>query len=397
MQCYRIAITYGLILQLTVQTPSTEERRWAPKVRIKAFVLTTALTPCMKSSPAQDTPISTFDTEKTDTKTPPRDPDCPDPEPSVVVKETTEAERSAHGAPAVGAAVRDRFGTDEIFQRIIVAADEEIGTPGRELLFSGLAAGFAITITVLLYASLTAASGGNPLISPLLYPVGFVYIILGGYNLYTEDTLPPVALVLERLASIPALLRVWGTVLLGNFAGGAMGALLLATTGVLSPEASEAALTISQKGMQTPFADLFFKALTAGFIVAGVVWLNFTARDVIARFALTYMAFLCIPFGNLFHVVVSFTELMYLVFNGYAVFWQGLSGFILPVVLGNTVGGAILVTVVNYFQTTERRLETAREDGAERQLTMREWLFGGFVGRSYVPAREAALPEKPKK
>lgn len=342
----------------------------------------------MKSSQGQDLPVSTFDTETADTKTPPHDPDCPEPEPSVVVKETSEAERSAHGAPAVGAAVRDRFGTDEIFQRIIVAADEEIGTPGRELLFSGLAAGFCITITVLLYASLTAASGGNPLISPLLYPVGFVYIILGGYNLYTEDTLPPVALVLERLASLPALFRVWGTVLTGNFLGGALGALLLSTTGVLSPEAADAALEISQKGMETPFADLFFKALTAGFIVAGVVWLNFTARDVIARFALTYMAFLCIPFGNLFHVVVSFTELMYLVFSGYAVFWQGLSGFILPVVLGNTVGGAILVTVVNYFQTTARRLETAREDGAERQLTMREWLFGGFVGRSYVPARE---------
>lgn len=348
----------------------------------------------MKTNSNQESHASTTVPPKVEAETPPFDPDCPDSEPSVVVKETAEAERSAHGAPAVGAAVRDRFGTDEIFQRIIVAADEEIGTPGRELLFSGLAAGFAITITFLLYASLTAESGGNPLISALLYPVGFVYIILGGYNLYTEDTLPPVALVLERLASIPALLRVWGTVLTGNFAGGAMGALLLATTGVLSPEAADAALKISQKGMETPFADLFFKALTAGFIVAGVVWLNFTARDVIARFALTYMAFLCIPLGNLFHVVVSFTELMYLVFNGYAVFWEGLSGFILPVVLGNTVGGAILVTVVNYFQTTARRLETAREDGAERQLTMREWFFGGFVGRSYVPAREATLPDK---
>ena len=294
-------------------------------------------------------------------------------------------DRSVHGAPAEGAAVRDRFDTDEVFHRIIVAADEEVSTPTRELWFSGLAAGFCITITFLLYASLTSATDGHPLLRAVLYPVGFIYIILGGYNLYTEDTLPPVALVLERLASFPALFRIWGVVLTGNFVGGGLGALLLATTGVFSPDVEATAIDIAMKGIQTPFADLFFKALIAGFIVAGVVWLNFTARDVIARFALTYMAFLCIPYGDLYHVVVSFTELVYLVLHGEAAFGAGLAGFVLPVVLGNTLGGALLVTVVNYFQTTERRVRAARVNGMARQLTTREWLLGGWAGRSYVP------------
>lgn len=313
----------------------------------------------------------------------------------VIAPSPASIERSKHGAPAVGATIRDRFGTDEVFQRVITAADEEISTPGRELFFSGLAAGFAITITFLLYASLTAATDGHPLLSAILYPVGFVYIILGGYNLYTEDTLPPVALVLERLASFPALFRVWGIVLSGNFIGGGCGALLLATTGVLSPEAATAASEIAMKALSTPFNDLFFKALVAGFIVAGVVWLNFTARDVIARFALTYMAFLCIPYGDLNHVVVSFTELMFLVLKGEAALGPGLSDFVLPVVLGNTIGGAILVTVVNYFQTTERRLASARQDGADRQLSRREWLFGSLVGRSYVPTHATQTEPAP--
>lgn len=122
-------------------------------------------------------------------------------------------ETSKHGAPSEGATISDRFDTAEVFKRVLVAADEEIGTSARHLFFSGLAAGFAITLTVLLYATMTAATGGNPLLGAILYPIGFVYIILGGYNLYTEDTLPPVALVLERLASLPALFRVWGVAL----------------------------------------------------------------------------------------------------------------------------------------------------------------------------------------
>lgn len=295
-------------------------------------------------------------------------------------------ERSRSGAPAVGEVVRDRFETDEVFQRIVVAADEEIDTGIRELFFSGLAAGFAITITFLALASMTAKTDGAPLLSVILYPLGFIYIILGGYQLYTENTLPPVMLVLERLASIPTLLRTWTVVLLGNFVGGAIGALVLAYTGVFSPETTAVAIDISQKGIKTPWWDLFFKAGFAGLVVAGVVWLDYASRDTISRLVLVYMAFLVIPLADLFHVVVSFTELMYLVYLGEAALLSGLFGFVLPVLLGNTIGGVLLVTVVNYFQTTERRLKSARKDGVERQLSVSEWLGGSSVGRTYVPA-----------
>ena len=293
-------------------------------------------------------------------------------------------ERSRSGAPAVGEVVRDRFETDEVFQRIIAAADEEIDTGTRELFFSALAAGFAITLTFLIYASMTAKTDSS-VVASLLYPIGFIYIILGGYQLYTENTLPPVALTIERLASIPATLRQWIIVLIGNFTGGLLGALVLAYTGVFSPEATVAAIDISSRGVGTGFWDLFFKAGFAGLIVAGVVWLDFAARDTISRFFLVYIAFLMIPLADLFHVVVSFTELMYLVFLGEAALLPGMVGFVLPVFLGNTIGGVVLVTIVNYFQTTERRLESARQDGVERQLTLREWFGGSRVGRTYVP------------
>ncbi|RBI64604.1 hypothetical protein DMJ13_09045 [halophilic archaeon] len=294
-------------------------------------------------------------------------------------------EHSRHGAPAVGSVVRDRFETHEVFQRILAAADEEATTGDRELFFSALAAGFAITITYLLYASLTAATGGDPVLSALLYPLGFIYIILGGYQLYTENTLPPVVLVLERLASLPRLLRIWAIVLVGNFAGGGLGGVVLATTGVLSPDAAVAASTIATKGIETPFWDLFFKTCFAGLIVAGVVWIDYAARDTISRLVLVYVAFLAIPFGNLFHVVVSFTEVVYLVVGGQAALVGSLVDFVLPVLLGNTAGGVLLVTVVNYFQTTSERRKMARTDAADRRLSVRDWFLGRGENRSYVP------------
>ena len=307
--------------------------------------------------------------------------DPTDPEESV----REAVERSRSGAPAVGHVLRDRFSADEVFQRIIAAADEEITSGSRELFFSGLAAGFAITITFLLYVSLTASTGGDPILSAMLYPLGFIYIIIGGYQLYTENTLPPVALVLERLASIPALLRNWAVVLAGNFTGGALGAIALAYGGVLSTDAAAVAEGLGQKGVETAPVTLFAKAAFAGLIVAGVVWVVFASQDTVSRVIIIYLAFLSIPVGGLYHVVVSFTEMVYLVLRGDLAFLTGMTEFVIPVLVGNTVGGIALVTVVNYFQTTEDRLESARFEGANRQLSLREWVGGGFVGRAYVP------------
>ncbi|EMA42636.1 formate/nitrite transporter family protein [Halococcus saccharolyticus] len=305
-------------------------------------------------------------------------------------------ERSRSGAPAAGAVVRDRFSTDEVFQRIIAEADEEVTSGRRELFFSALAAGFAITITFLLYSSMTAATNDDPVLSALLYPLGFIYIIIGGYQLYTENTLPPVALTLERLTSIPKLLRHWLIVLAGNFTGGALGAVALTWGGVFSPEAAQAAFDHAQHGIETSAWALFFKAVFAGLIVAGVVWIVYASRDTISRLVVVYMAFLAIPLGDLFHVVVSFTEMLYLVFAGDLGLTVGMTQFVIPVLLGNTLGGIVLVTVVNYFQTTEHRLKSARFEGADRQLSIREWALGGLAGRSYVPildTAEGAVPD----
>lgn len=303
-------------------------------------------------------------------------------------------ERSRSGAPAVGEAVRDRFSSDEVFQRIIAAADEEVTSGGRELFFSGVAAGLAITITFLLYASMTEATNGHPILSVLLYPLGFIYIIIGGYQLYTENTLPPVALTLERLVSLPTLLRHWTIVLLGNFAGGAVGAVVLAYTGVFSPEVASVAMDISRSGVETGWWSLFFKGAVAGLIVAGVVWVGFATTDSATRTLVVYLAFLAIPLGNLYHVVVSFTEALFLMFAGALGIYVGMVEFVLPVLLGNTVGGVVLVTLVNYFHTSEQRLEAARFEGMSRQLSVPEWLLGRAAGRSYVPilnTAEAAL------
>lgn len=303
-------------------------------------------------------------------------------------------DQAQSGAPAAGAAVRDRFSTDEIFQRIVATAEEEINSSNRELFYSGLAAGFAITLTFLGHAAVAGAVPGEPtgLLAAALYPIGFLFIVLGRYQLFTENTLPPVTLVLTRIASLPLLLRLWTIVLFGNVLGATMGALVLAKTGVFTPESAQLAVKVGLEGIRTSWWDLFFKAVFAGWLVAGMVWLNHATRDSTARLLLIYGIIYLIPATGLHHVVVTSCEAMYLVFSGAADLAAVSVHLFLPVLLGNTVGGVFLVALLNYAQTRERRFPEQQERGA--LLERSEWLFGSLVGRSRVPpATEAPSSE----
>jgi formate/nitrite transporter FocA (FNT family) len=188
---------------------------------------------------------------------------------------------SRRGAPAAGEAVADIFSTDEIFHRIMTTADDEMTRTRRMLFLSGLAAGLSIGLTFLgqVYGRAFLVGWDPHLSGALLFPVGFVFIVLGRHQLFTENTLTPVTLVLTRLASVPRLLELWGIVYLANLVGATIAALLFAATSVLDPSAIAAARAIGGEAMGHSWSSLLIKAVIAGWMVAGMVWLVHAVRE----------------------------------------------------------------------------------------------------------------------
>ncbi len=287
-------------------------------------------------------------------------------------------DRAESGAPAAGHAVRDLFSTDEIFQRVVATADEEFVRSSRLLFFSGLAAGLSIGLSFVARAAMTAAVPGDEsgLIGAVLYPVGFLLIVLGRYQLFTENTLTPVTLVLTRIAAVPQLLRLWGIVLLANVIGAALVGLVLATTGVFDADTAVAARQIALHGLEVPAGALFWKGVFAGWLVASMVWLNHAARDTVTRFLIVFAIMFLVPAADLFHCIIGACEMFYLVFQDSASLADA-AQFFGVVVAGNTVGGVLLVALLNYGQTRKKRFPD--RDVSQASLTWREFMFG--VGR----------------
>ena len=292
-----------------------------------------------------------------------------------------ERDSAASGAPAAGWATGDRFSWEEIHQRLLAGADEEIAERTRVLFFSGLTAGFAITLTFLGLTTGLAAFPYNPFLAALLYPIGFLYIVLGRYQLFTENTLPPVKLVLTRLASLPLLLRLWAIVLVSNILGAMVGAFILSEAGVVSEAGGDAAATLLEHSLATGWWSVFFKAFFAGWLVAGLVWLSVAARDTISRVLIIYFVFFTIHATGLYHIISSSCEVFFVYFRSGTNLGAAAWGFLLPVGLGNTMGGVVAFSLVGYVQSEQQRYPEVRV------LSLRDLLFSWKGGRPFETPR----------
>ncbi|MCE7026818.1 formate/nitrite transporter family protein [Jiella avicenniae] len=293
-------------------------------------------------------------------------------------KARKDPEESLDNAPDEGETIRDFFSFEEIFARVLSVADHELEASNRYLFWSGLGAGGALGLTFLARVVFTeSAQEAEPgLLGNLLYPVGFLIIVLGRYQLFTENTLTPVVLVLTKLASVANLARLWLVVLVANMVGAVGVAALLAYFDVLNPERLEKAIEMGRHAHEAGWFEIFSKAVIAGWIVAAMVWLVHACRDTVSRIMVVWFLMYFIGVGGFFHVITSSVEVFFLAFRESSVdLLPLLPQFVLPVLLGNTIGGVTFVAVLNYALFAEHKDSRLFERYGDK-LDWRDWMFG---------------------
>jgi hypothetical protein len=166
---------------------------------------------------------------------------------------------------------RSRPSAAGIYERVKADAAEELARGPLALAFSGLLAGGTVGFSGLAAAAAAAASGAaHPrLIAALVYPLGFVATIIGRAQLFTENTLYPVTLVLDHPRALPKTLRLWLIVYVTNVLGAFLFALLIADSGAV-PHGVLVELTRTASRLAgRPWTDLFWSGLLAGWLRPG--------------------------------------------------------------------------------------------------------------------------------
>ena len=246
----------------------------------------------------------------------------------------------------------DRPTAVQIYEQVSRNARRELARTNKALAVSGVVGGLTMGLTGLSISAVTAVLGqGNAaqFIAFLFYPMGFMAVILGRGQLFTENTLYPVALILVERRHVLATLRLWSVVLPSNVAGALLFAILCARTKALPPDVLAA---LSQYGTAAAYQSdrhIFWSAVVGGWIIALVAWLVSGSHSITGSVAIIWSLTFIVGIGHFAHCIASSGEILAAVLTHKVATltylkWLGLA------VGGNITGGVILVTLLEYGQ-----------------------------------------------
>jgi formate/nitrite transporter FocA (FNT family) len=192
----------------------------------------------------------------------------------------------------------------------------------------------------------------RPLVTKLGYPVGFIIITLGSQQLFTENTITPIIPLLvsytgEKMRKMFALQAV---ALAGNILGALLFAMAVGWTEVFDPKVQDAFSAIGAEALKHGFMTTLVSGIFAGWLIALMVWmLPASAANQIAVIAVpTYL----VGLAGFAHIVVGSVETLYLVVTAQIGIGTYLIRFFVPSLIGNVIGGFVLVTWLNHAQVT---------------------------------------------
>jgi formate-nitrite transporter family protein len=243
-----------------------------------------------------------------------------------------------------------------IYEVVRRLGDEEMERPITSLWWSGVSAGLSISFSLLAQAILEMHLPDTPwrlLIAGFGYCVGFLMVILVRQQLFTESTITAVLPVLSKVSwqSIWGMARIWLIVLIANLTGTLFAAMFCTFTPVLPADLLAGMLKISSALLSLGWWNMAFRGVTSGFLIAAMVWMIPSAEN--AKFlVITLMTYL-IAIGGFTHIVAGSMEAHMLVLNDEWEWWRMLGQFLLPVLLGNMIGGTALFALISYAQVME--------------------------------------------
>ena len=277
----------------------------------------------------------------------------------VTPKETPEERREE--VPAI---VRpDAFLLHEVIRH---EGNMELRRHPGALFLSALAAGLSMALSVIVPGILKAhlpPTEWATLVTTMGYAVGFLVVVLGRQQLFTENTITPILPLLHDRSVKTAwrVTRLWSVVLVGNVLATAVIAAVLIHSGAFEPKVMAAFLEISHHVVAYGFWTTVVKSIFAGWMIALMVWIlpaTGTAAPLII-FLMTWLVSLC----GLGHVVAGSVEGFLLLLTGAATMGDYVFKFFIPTLLGNVFGGVLLVAVLNYGQVAPEIEEAAEPEG----------------------------------
>jgi formate/nitrite transporter FocA (FNT family) len=251
----------------------------------------------------------------------------------------------------------ERPSAQDIYEQVANNARQELGRSSISLAISGLAGGIFMGLSAMgnaIAIALLTQVGAIPtattlFVAKMFYPLGFIAVILGRSQLFTENTLYPVALVLAEKSHFWKTMRLWAVVLPANVVGALAFASLASLTDALSPAVVQSLGQLGLEAVHHPASTIFWSGVMGGWIIATVAWLVSGSHSITGSVMIIWMLAFVVGLGNFAHCIAASGEVFAAILTGRAP-WIAYPMWFLPAVAGNICGGVGMVTLLEYGQ-----------------------------------------------
>jgi formate/nitrite transporter FocA (FNT family) len=243
----------------------------------------------------------------------------------------------------------------DILSHVIREGEEIFKINNRAITLSaiiaGLEIGFSYFLICSLYYLLSGTMAENTIFKlfSLVYPIGFILVVLGKSALFTEQTSVLTIPVLNGQRTIWELLRVWGLVILGNLVGGILFTLFIS---LLAPHLNlfthETMVKIGSHVVHYDAWVLFLSAIVAGWLMGLLNWLINSVKSSLTRIFLIFMITGVIGFGGFHHSIVGNIEVFGAFLHSNTITLLDYLAFLSLALVGNAIGGAVVVGLFKY-------------------------------------------------
>jgi formate/nitrite transporter FocA (FNT family) len=251
------------------------------------------------------------------------------------------------------AAERETPSSRVVHAAIVREGEDEVERSASALAWSAIAAGLSLGFSLAGQALLRAYMPASPwriLVTPFGYSIGFLIVILGRQQLFTENTLTPILPLLDRRSEVTLgqVARLWAIVLIGNMVGAAAFAGAFQHTQIFSGEVKAAAHAIARDALAPGFWTVCLRGVMAGWLIALIVWL-LPAAETAHVWIIVIITWL-IGAANFSHVIAGSIDVFVLASSGEVGWGRALMGFTAPALIGNIAGGVLMVAALNHAQ-----------------------------------------------
>ncbi|WP_295180419.1 formate/nitrite transporter family protein [uncultured Christiangramia sp.] len=243
----------------------------------------------------------------------------------------------------------------EILKEQIIEGCETYDRSKSSILLSSFTAGLEIGFSFLMLCSLFSFLEGKVAeetifkLIALVYPLGFILVVLGKSILFTEQTSLLALPVLNNRRSVWSLFQIWGVVILGNLAGGMLIALTVSWLGSgLNLFEAEVIAKIGEHFVDYDILTIFLSAIMAGWLMGLLSWLVTSSKETTAEILIIYLITAVMGFTGLHHSIIGHIEIFAGMLVSDKITFLVYLKTLVTALAGNAVGATVFVALLKY-------------------------------------------------